>query len=574
MFRAKNLIRSTISHQRIHLVIQGRRITLNMATQNQQLTESQLQDQIQTTGNQPLSKSALKKLEKEKEKLKKKLEREAKELEDTTSRQLGQIDYAVKSYGKLELNQSQERKNHKWTEISEIQESMIGERVRIQARVHNTRSQSAKLCFLVLRHQTSTIQTLLSVTPETISKQMVKFTVGIPLESLVIIEGFLQKPLEDVKTCSISKVEIKLDHIFLVSEAPTKLPFLLEDASRHFDAVPKEGEQFVTVGTDTRLDNRVLDLRTPANHAIFRVQSKVCYLFRNFLEDQGFIEIHTPKLQGAATESGSSVFKLQYFDQFAFLAQSPQLAKQMAIAADFDKVFEIGPVFRAENSNTYRHMTEFIGLDLEMKIKEHYHEVIELIDSMFLNIFKGLQEHCKKEIQTIKTQHPHEDFKFLDKTLRLNHRDAVQILIDNGVDIQLGQDMGTEQERQLGKLIKAKYDTDYYIIDKFPLAIRPFYTMPDPVDPTLSNSYDFFMRGEEIISGAQRIHEPNKLIERMKEVGIEEKEMKGYVDGFKLGCPAHGGGGIGLERVVMLFLGLGNIRKASLFPRDPRRLFP
>ncbi|PLW13795.1 hypothetical protein PCANC_19536 [Puccinia coronata f. sp. avenae] len=540
-------------------------------------------------GEEPLSKSALKKLEKEKEKAKKREEREAKEQLEKQNREMNQVDYATQNYGPLPLNQSQERNNFSWLDIPQIEPSRIGERVRIQARVHNSRSQSAKLCFLVLRHQTSTIQTILSMTADTVSKQMIKYAVGIPLESIVVVEGTLQKPLEDVKTCSISKVEIRLDKIFVLAEAPAKLPFLLEDASRPVDALPKEGEQFVTVGTDTRLDNRVLDLRTPVNQAIFRVQSRVCSLFRQYLDQHGFIEIHTPKIQGAATESGASVFKLAYFDQTAFLAQSPQLAKQMAIAADFDRVYEIGPVFRAENSNTYRHMTEFIGLDLEMAIKEHYHEAVDLLDGLFISIFKGLQAGAAKEIETIKSQHPLDDFTFLDKTLRLRHHEAIQILKDNGHDIEFGQDMGTEQERILGKLIKEKvpsfvfaleispvliYLPYYYIIDKFPLAIRPFYTMPDAADPTLSNSYDFFMRGEEIISGAQRIHSAELLMTRMKEAKIDPNDMKGYLDGFRLGCPAHAGGGIGLERVVMLFFGLGNIRRACLFPRDPKRLQP
>ncbi|KAG0139656.1 hypothetical protein CROQUDRAFT_666159 [Cronartium quercuum f. sp. fusiforme G11] len=542
-----------------------------MAEQQKPVTESAVP--LGDDG-QPLSKSALKKLEKEREKAKKKAEREQKEQEEKAKREASEVDYATQNYGKLPLNQSQERNCYTWTELEKIQPSMVGERVRLQARVHNSRSQSAKLGFLVLRQQTSTIQAILGATPDTISKQMVKFTTGISLESIVIVEGVLQKPIEDVKGCSVSNVEIKLDKVFVVAEAPIKLPFSLEDASRSVDAVPKEGEQFVTVGSDVRLDNRVLDLRTPVNNAIFRVQSRVCNLFRSYLDSQSFIEIHTPKIQGAATESGASVFKLQYFDQPAFLAQSPQLAKQMAIAADFGRVYEVAPVFRAENSNTYRHMTEFTGLDLEMAIQEHYHEAVDLLDSMFLSIFRGLQAHCSKEIGLIKSQHPVDDFKFLDETLRLKHHDAIKILKDNGHSIEFGDDMGTEQERELGKLIKAKYDTDYYIIDKFPLAIRPFYTMPDPVDPTLSNSYDFFMRGEEIISGAQRVHEPNLLIQRMKDVGINPDVMKGYVDGFRLGCPPHAGGGVGLERVVMLFCGLGNIRRASMFPRDPKRLEP
>ncbi|CAH7675224.1 hypothetical protein PPACK8108_LOCUS10205 [Phakopsora pachyrhizi] len=527
-------------------------------------------------GQQPISKSALKKLEKEREKQRKKSERQVKltaeaENDSKQNEEQSRPDHATQNYGRLNSEQStRQRNNLSWSCIRSLDQTIVGDRVRLQARIHNSRSQSAKLCFLILRQQTSTIQVILSVNQDSVSKQMVKFATGIPLESLVIAEGVLQRPVEDVKTCSVSTLEIKLDRLFLTSEAPSKLPFSLEDASRPHDSIPKDGEQFVTVGPDTRLDNRVLDLRTPVNQAIFKVKSRICNLFRSYLDEQGFIEIHTPKIQGAATESGASVFKLQYFDQTAFLAQSPQLAKQMAIAADFERVYEIGPVFRAENSNTYRHMTEFIGLDLEMTIKEHYHEVIDLIDSMFIHIFKGIQHSCKQEIELIKTQNPNQDFKFLDKTLRLNHREAIAILKDNGHEIDFGDDMGTEQERELGKLIKAK--VNYYIIDKFPLSIRPFYTMPDPEDPVEFLKY--FFRGEEIISGAQRINELDKLVERMRLYNIKPDDMRSYLEGFKLGCQNHGGGGIGLERVVMLFFGLGNIRKASLFPRDPKRLEP
>ncbi|WAR58241.1 hypothetical protein PtB15_5B474 [Puccinia triticina] len=303
------------------------------------------------------------------------------------------------------------------------------------------------------------------MTETSVSKKMIKWAIGIPLKSIVVVEGHLQAPVED-------------------------LPFLLEDASQPVDLLPKEGKQFVTVGTNTCLDNRVLDLRTPVNQATFGVQLRVCNLFRRFLDDEEFI-----KIQGAATESGASVFKLGYFEQTAFLAQSPQLA----IAANFDRVYEISPVFWAENSNTY---SKFIGLNLEMAINKHYHEAVDLLDRLFLSIFRGLQASSAPEIQTIKSQNPLDDFTFLKQTLRLSHKEAVQILINNGIDIQLGQDMGTEQEHILGKLIKEKVRPYYYISNKFPLAIQPFYTMPDPVNPTLSNSYYFFMRGEDIISGA------------------------------------------------------------------------
>jgi len=269
--------------------------------------------------------------------------------------------------------------------------------------------------------------------------------------------------------------------------------------------------------------------------------------------------------------------KVGYFKGNAYLAQSPQLAKQMAIAADFERVYEIGPVFRAEDSNTHRHMTEFIGLDLEMVIEEHYHEVMELLDGMLKGIFSGLREKYKKEIELVQKQFPADDFKWREGpecTLKLTFKEAIDILVEDGVPEEDLNDISTENEKRLGKLIKIKYDTDYYIIDKFPMALRPFYTMPDPEDPTLSNSYDFFMRGEEILSGAQRIHNPELLCEKMQSKGVDPESMKAYVDAFRMGCPPHGGGGIGLERVLMLFLKLNNIRRASLFPRDPKRLEP
>lgn len=418
---------------------------------------------------------------------------------------------------------------------------------------------------------------------------------------------------------STSRRMIKLIHcrddtqIHVVVEAPQRLPFGVEEASRPEADYEKEDAQFARVGLDTRLDNRVMDLRTPTNQAIFRLQSAVCNLFRDHLNSLGFIEIHSPKLQGAATESGSSVFEVSYFKGKAFLAQSPQLAKQMCIAGDMEKVYEIAPVFRAEDSNTHRHLCEFTGLDLEMAIEEHYHEVLDVLDSMFLAIFKGLKQQYSHEIEAVRKQFPCDEFTFLDETLKLRFTDGIQMLRDagatnlDGTQLSDHDDLSTENEKWLGRLVKEKYGTDYYILDKFPLAIRPFYTMPDAENPTLSNSYDFFMRGEEILSGAQRIHDPEYLIERMKEVGIKPEQMQGYIDAFRLGAPPHAGGGIGacccpllffasdigdkgvwltdtltlirltctgLERVVMLFLKLGNIRRASLFPRDPKRLNP
>jgi len=372
-----------------------------------------------------------------------------------------------------------------------------------------------------------------------------------------------------IEGCSQQDVEIHVDQVFVISAAEPRLPLLIDDATRRAD-----DDELATVNQDTRLDNRILDLRTVTNQAIYRVEAGLCHLFRNTLTAKGFTEIHTPKIISAASEGGANVFTVSYFKQNAYLAQSPQLYKQMAISADFDKVFTVGAVFRAEDSNTHRHLTEFVGLDMEMAFSYHYHEVLTVLGDMFVQIFKGLENNYADEINTVFKQYPSEPFKFLEPSLILTFPEAVQMLRDNGIEMEDDEDLSTPNEKFLGRLVKAKYDTDFYMLDKFPLAIRPFYTMPDPNNPTYSNSYDMFMRGEEILSGAQRIHDPTFLAERAKVHGIDTSTIQAYIDSFKYGTPPHAGGGIGMERVVMLYLGLDNIRKTSLFPRDPKRLTP
>ncbi|KAG9127355.1 aspartate--tRNA ligase dps1 [Ceratobasidium sp. 392] len=534
------------------------------------------------------SKNELKKRAKEAEKAKKAAERAAKEAEQAAARAAADVDYAQQNYGKLPLNQSQERTGRPRAQISAFDASKDGEEVIVRARVHTSRAQGNKMVFFALRQRQHTVQALVTVAPETISKQMAKWAAGIPLESIVLVEGVVKRSPEEIKGATIKDAEIHIKkvgsdkmrvharlqtpspQIHLISEVEVRLPFNLEDVDKGQD----DERDVPTVAFDTRLNNRVLDLRTQTSQSIFILQSAVTNLFRESLASKGFIEIHSPKLQAAATESGASVFKVDYFKGSAFLAQSPQLAKQMAIAADFERVYEVGPVFRAENSFTHRHLTEFTGLDLEMTIEEHYHEVVDVLDDMLLHIFSGLKARYSADIESIRRVYPATEFTWLEKTLRLHWKDAIALLRENKVEVDDFEDFNTETEKLLGRLVKEKYNTDYYILDKFPSAIRPFYTMPSAEDPRYSNSYDFFMRGEEILSGAQRVHDVKLLEQRMIEVGIDPKSMQAYLDAFKLGISPHGGGGIGLERVVMLFLKLNNIRNASLFPRDPKRLEP
>jgi aspartyl-tRNA synthetase len=213
-------------------------------------------------------------------------------------------------------------------------------------------------------------------------------------------------------------------------------------------------------------------------------------------------------------------------------------------------------------------------MDLEMAIHEHYDEVLDVMSELFVHIFDGIKERCKEELERVREQHPFEDLQYLRPTLRLTYAEGCALLREAGVKQDDYDDLSTENEKKLGDIVKAKHGTDFYFMDKYPSAVRPFYTMPDPENPRLSNSYDFFIRGQEIVSGAQRVHEPELLEQRAAACGIDVGTLQAYVNSFRNGALPHGGGGIGLERVVMLYLNLPNIRKAAWFPRDPKRISP
>ncbi|EFJ52967.1 hypothetical protein VOLCADRAFT_72624 [Volvox carteri f. nagariensis] len=477
-------------------------------------------------------------------------------------------------YGDYPMVQSREQSSRVWTKVESLGKDLSEQKVLVRARVHTTRGKG-KSAFLVLRQRTATVQAVLFADDVTVSKGMVKYATQIPKESIVDLEGVVKVPEKPIEGCSQKDVELQVTGIRTVSRAAT-LPFELVDASRSEEevkAAAERGEILPTVGQDLRLDNRFLDLRTPANQAIFRVQSAVCQIFKNTLLAEGFQEIHTPKLIAGASEGGAAVFRLDYMGVPACLAQSPQLYKQMAICADFDRVFEVGPVFRAEFSYTHRHLCEFMGLDLEMAIHEHYFEVLDVIEKLFAAIFDGLSTEYAKELAVIAQQYPFDVPTF--KPLRLTFPEGIALLQQGGYpEVDPLGDLNTELERALGKIVKEKYGTDFFILHRYPSAVRPFYTMPCADDPTYSNSYDVFIRGEEIISGAQRVHDAELLTERATACGIPLDTIQSYIDSFKLGAPPHGGAGVGLERVVMLYCGLNNIRKTSMFPRDPKRLTP
>ncbi|CAH2014190.1 unnamed protein product [Acanthoscelides obtectus] len=519
------------------------------------------------TSEKSESKKAQKKEAKKAEKAAKKAEHKAQTQNETLAPEEG--DVSVGKYGKLQLQFAVQKK---FTYVKDLDKSVSGQVVWVRARLHTVRARG-KQCFIVLRQREYTVQVLVNVS-ETVSKSMVKFASNISKESIIDVEAKVAQVPSNIAACTQQDVELLASQIWIVSQSSPQLPLQIEDASRPEKAEDDGDSLNIRVNQDTRLDNRILDLRTPTNQAIYRLEAGVCRLFRDSLTKKGFVEIHTPKIISAASEGGANVFTVSYFKGSAYLAQSPQLYKQMAIAADFEKVFTVGAVFRAEDSNTHRHLTEFTGLDLEMAFQYHYHEVMMTIGNLFTEIFKGLRDQCQHEIALVNQQYPAEPFEFLEPPLVLTFDAGRKMLAEAGVDVAEEEDLSTPNEKLLGRLVKAKYSTDFYILDKFPLAVRPFYTMPDPENPKASNSYDMFMRGEEILSGAQRIHDPEFLTERAKHHGIDTSKIAAYIDAFKYGCPPHAGGGIGLERVVMLYLGLDNIRKTSMFPRDPKRVTP
>ena len=527
------------------------------------------------------------------------------------------------NYGIAEFKRSQGDPNKRYekvfSQIFNLNESYLDKKVILRSRLQTSRVKG-KSAFLVFREGYYNIQGVMFV-GEYISSQMIKFAGAIPIESIVEVEGIIKVPQKPIESCTQQNVELRIQEIYCIVDSAPILPFQMEDANRkvspeleeethqysiisentsvniktnesvEFDEETKynkkkekksnieEGKKHqmkkeIIVKVNTRLDNRVLDLRTNVSQALMRLQSGVGQLFREYLYSQNFIEIHTPKLIAGSSEGGTNVFKLKYFELDACLAQSPQLHKQMAVIGDFPKVFEVGPVFRAENSNTGRHLCEFTGLDIEMAFNEHYFEVLDLIGEMFYYIFEGLYSKLTNELKVVNNQYPFEKLKFTKNVLKLDFREGVELLNSIGLKQPVNEDLSTDNEKALGKLVYDKYDTDFFILYRYPSSARPFYTMPDPLDPMFTNSYDAFIRGEEILSGAQRIHDYELLYKKVVEYKINPQTLEDYINAFKLGAPPHGGCGIGLERVVKLIVGIGNIKKCCMFPRDPKRLTP
>jgi len=371
-----------------------------------------------------------------------------KEAEDAQRKAAEANDISKEDYGELPVVSDAAPTGVPRVKLADIAEkfkdaSTIGEeggpQVVFRAAVNNARNQSAKLSFLMLGQSLDTIQAVVAESP-TLSRQMVKFCGSVPTESVVLVHGVVKKPIEPVKSATVSHLEIHIKKLYIECKADIQLPMQVADAERPLPAEgeePVEGDAHPIVTLNTRLNNRVIDLRAKHNRAIFKIKSGITTLFREYLEAKDFIGVQSAKMLGAASEGGANVFEVKYFDKKAFLAQSPQLAKQMLIAARMEKVYEVGPVFRAENSNTARHLTEFTGLDLEMEIQEHYHEAIEMLEGLMLYIFDGLRTKYKRETDLVRSIYHVEDFKLPEagKTIRLPFWEGIKMLRDAGVEI-------------------------------------------------------------------------------------------------------------------------------------------
>ena len=406
--------------------------------------------------------------------------------------------------------------------------------------------------FIVLRDETGKVQITIEKSEEK-NKDLVEIVNNLTTESTLKVTGTI---LESPK--------VKMGGKELI---PTKI----EVTSENIGELPFNYKDLTTVNLDTRLDYRYIDLRSEKNILMFQIQSEMVRYMREFLYDNGFTEIHTPKLIGAASESGSEVFEVKYFDRKAYLAQSPQFYKQMALASGFGKVFEVAPCFRAENSNTSRHATEFTSFDVEFEYIDSFQDVMDLEADMLTYTFKKLQEKYGEKIKEVfdteiivpKDKFPAMRVKDIYKELeeRYNYK----------VDDSEKSDLTTEAERLCYKLAQDKFDSEFLFVIDFPAEKRAFYHMRDE-NGTLQG-YDLIWRGVEITTGAQREHRYSEIVKNANEKGLE-KDVSFYLDFFKYGCPPHGGFAIGIDRLTMLLLNIPSVKETQFIFRGPTRIEP
>jgi nondiscriminating aspartyl-tRNA synthetase len=403
------------------------------------------------------------------------------------------------------------------------------------------------ISFLIVRDRWGTLQ--VTAPKKKVPPEVMAALNSLARESVVKVTG-TAKAAGQVK----GGVEIVPSTIDVLGAAASPLPMGVVDK--------------VNVELDTRFDHRFMDLRKPEVRAVFELKSMVLGLIDQFLIEEGFVEVFTPKIVASGAEGGATLFQLKYFDRTAYLAQSPQLYKQMLMSSGLDRVFEIGPAFRAEHSDTVRHVSEFISFDGEMAFIGSMGDVLDVIERCTQSVFEGVASKGKPQLEVLNVTVtvPRAPYPVIE------YKDAVEIVQGTGMDIKMGDDLGTEGEKALGEVMKEKGNEMYWIVE-YPEEAKPFYIMEKDGTP-YSYSFDLDYKGQEISSGGQREHRYDRLVARMLRKGLDLQAFNFYLDAFRFGMPPHGGWGLGVERMVQKMLDLPNIRETILFPRDRLRLVP
>ncbi|OYT54709.1 MAG: aspartate--tRNA(Asn) ligase [Candidatus Altiarchaeales archaeon ex4484_2] len=375
--------------------------------------------------------------------------------------------------------------------------------------------------------------------------------------------------LEDINSLSKESVIQVKGKVKLNNKAPNGLeinPSNLKVINESNSPLPLDVTQKVDSDMDTRLNNRFMDLRKPGVSSIFRLRSAIINRSREYLKGEGFIEMCSPKIIASASEGGTDLFPISYFDKEAFLAQSPQLYKQMLMGSGLDRVFETTTYFRAEEHDTRRHLNEVSAIDLEMAFIESEEDIMQMLERLVVEMIKTASS-CKKELETLEWE-----IKVPQLPLkRFTYDECLNLLAKEGKEIPWGEDIDTEGEKLLGKLLQEKQGIELYFITKYPLKSKPFYTMPD--GEKYSRSFDLCFKGVEVSSGGQRIHSHNHLVKRIEQHNLEPENFEYYLKCFQYGMPPHGGFGLGVDRMMMQLLDLP-IKEVVMFPRDRHRLTP
>lgn len=425
-----------------------------------------------------------------------------------------------------------------------------GKKIELQAFVDNIRDLQY-VQFVILRDGTGKVQMTIEKSEEQ-NRELVELISKLPLESTVKITGVVM----EAPKVKLNGMEIIPSKIEVTSTSKQELPI---DIKKKDNAL-----------RETRLDYRFLDLRREDNHLFFQCETLLEHAMREFCINHDFMEIHSPKISAKAAESGAEVFKLDYFGEEACLSQSPQFYKQMAMASGFDKVFEIGPAFRAENSHTSYHATEINMADIEISWIDSVNEVMDMEEAWLKYAFQKVYEKYGEQIKsTFGVELTNLEVSFP----RITFQEAKRILKEECHFVgEREDDFERTEEKLLCEYVKKHYNSDFVFVTKFPFAARPFYHMVD--ENNLTESYDLLYRGIEITTGAQREHRVDVLECQIKEKEIDPKDLAFYLDFFRYGCPPHGGFAIGIARLLMQMFNIDNIREATFIYRGPTRLKP